>query len=154
MERNNAISFSCLVVLIQLCSFCEADCVLSNVKVNVTSNIGLRKSQFWSAKAFSADQCAQVCVRRKPCRSFTYDEYTSICELNTGVRDDTPIRRSKGRVYSEFRWWPSDVRLIIYVQLFTHTMYVGYMRITCFIMRMFFCTLLNKGRNNEYFYAI
>ncbi|KAL4240010.1 scavenger receptor [Mactra antiquata] len=50
-----------------------------------------------------------MCVRRKPCRSITFDFKTQKCELNAKTKENTLTRYGESIVYSEFDWWPEDM---------------------------------------------
>jgi hypothetical protein len=82
-------------------------------------NIGVNGSQLWSSKSQDLEQCAILCVRRNPCLSINYDIHNGFCELNSGIRNTETTIKGINLVYSEYTWWPPNVKfyfLYIYFQ--------------------------------------
>ncbi|XP_053393663.1 uncharacterized protein LOC123562528 [Mercenaria mercenaria] len=99
-EKTLFISFILLIL-----TFKSGNLQCFNAEEMTVSQLGLSESQIWNAKAQDLEQCAKLCVRRKPCQSITFDTQSGMCELNGGTRDDTPTRTGKTLLYSEFQWW-------------------------------------------------
>lgn len=83
----------------------------------VKKNIGLIDSYIWNGKAQTIDNCARMCVARKPCQSINYDFTTKICELNSGTLENRTTKTGGTLVYSSFAWWPASVRTVLYTSV-------------------------------------
>ena len=83
-----------------------------NAENLVFKNKALDNEHFWvGITTAGIGECAQLCVRRKPCVSFNYDLEDGICELNSVViSKDSVLRIGHSLMYSEIVNWPSKVK--------------------------------------------